>query len=670
MDKPVCLALKAMFCGTLPRRTTCKSDTATKFSAWLTALLLSWAAVASAQQYSVVELPYPAVYPPNNSAPAPLGYAINTGGEVTGFFGPPAGGETPGVTLGSSGPNLWLGSSPGSALFQYSNGVTNNLGSYDPTESGGFGFCGSNSPSVGFAINASAETTGAVCATTETPTAFSYQNGSFNLIEVSGALAGWGHGINSAGLIVGTLLATGGSCAGNTYHTFLYNSTSAATLDGISPGASQDMGTFFGCSSWGYAINDAGQIAGEATDSSGNFHGYLYSYNSTTGTGSAVDIGYLNCPSNPSGYVPPTVAVALNASGQVTGWSSLGICGSGPEAFVYSNGEMTDIGNLGGLGGSQGNAINASGQITGESWTTGNSAVHALAYIAGTMVDLNSQISSADAALYTLVDGVAINDKGQIVVQGYVNSTPSQTVTFLLTPLAPAVTPLVTGTLGKNGWYVTATTLSWYVTGTPAPTTSGCGKVTVPNTKGTTYTCSATNSSGSAENSVIIKRDTVAPAVTIKKPANNAVFALNAKELSSYTCTDATSGVATCAGTVADGTSIATSALGTQTFSVTATDNAGNTITKSVSYTVEPPTATPVFSLKAGTYSGPQPVTITDTTTGAVIYYTLDGTVPTTSSPQYMGTAITISSTETLKADALAPGYTRSAVRTADYTIK
>ncbi len=33
-----------------------------------------------------------------------------------------------------------------------------------------------------------------------------------------------------------------------------------------------------------------------------------------------------------------------------------------------------------------------------------------------------------------------------------------------------------------------------------------------------------------------------------------------------------------------------------------------------------------------------------------------DGTTPTTSSPVYGGTAITLSSTETLKADALAPG--------------
>jgi len=49
--------------------------------------------------------------------------------------------------------------------------------------------------------------------------------------------------------------------------------------------------------------------------------------------------------------------------------------------------------------------------------------------------------------------------------------------------------------------------------------------------------------------------------------------------------------------------------------------------------------------------------------------YTLDGTTPTLSSPQYLGSAITIGSTETLKADAFAPGFARSAVRSAIYTI-
>ncbi len=78
--------------------------------------------------------------------------------------------------------------------------------------------------------------------------------------------------------------------------------------------------------------------------------------------------------------------------------------------------------------------------------------------------------------------------------------------------------------------------------------------------------------------------------------------------------------------------------------------------------------ATPVFAPKAGKYSGTVNVSITDAIPGAIIYYTTDGTVPTTSSPQYLN-PIPVSSTDTLKADATATGYLRSAVATAKYTI-
>jgi N-acetylneuraminic acid mutarotase len=79
-------------------------------------------------------------------------------------------------------------------------------------------------------------------------------------------------------------------------------------------------------------------------------------------------------------------------------------------------------------------------------------------------------------------------------------------------------------------------------------------------------------------------------------------------------------------------------------------------------------TATPTFSPPAGTYAAAQTVTISDTTTGAIVYYTTNGTMPTASSTVYAG-AITVTSTETLKAIAIASGNSTSTVATAAYTI-
>jgi hypothetical protein len=85
-------------------------------------------------------------------------------------------------------------------------------------------------------------------------------------------------------------------------------------------------------------------------------------------------------------------------------------------------------------------------------------------------------------------------------------------------------------------------------------------------------------------------------------------------------------------------------------------------------YTIEPRVAKPTFSLKAGTYSTPQPLSMTDATVGASIYYTTDGTKPTTSSTLYTG-AITVGTTETVEAVAVLSGYLNSGNQIKTYTI-
>jgi hypothetical protein len=86
-------------------------------------------------------------------------------------------------------------------------------------------------------------------------------------------------------------------------------------------------------------------------------------------------------------------------------------------------------------------------------------------------------------------------------------------------------------------------------------------------------------------------------------------------------------------------------------------------------YTITSPAAAPVFSPAPGTYTSAQTVTIGTATPSATIYYTTNGTVPTTGSAVYFG-PITVSASETVQAIAVASGYSTSAASPAAYTIK
>ena len=89
---------------------------------------------------------------------------------------------------------------------------------------------------------------------------------------------------------------------------------------------------------------------------------------------------------------------------------------------------------------------------------------------------------------------------------------------------------------------------------------------------------------------------------------------------------------------------------------------------KLVSSSSTPTCAQPTFNPAAGTYTSAQDVTISTTTENATIYYTIDGSTPTTESTEYTA-AIPVSETTTIKAIAVAEGYDNSSVATATYTI-
>lgn len=81
-----------------------------------------------------------------------------------------------------------------------------------------------------------------------------------------------------------------------------------------------------------------------------------------------------------------------------------------------------------------------------------------------------------------------------------------------------------------------------------------------------------------------------------------------------------------------------------------------------------PQAATPAFAPAPGTYTSAQTVTVTDSTAGASIFCTTDGSTPTPSSTPYAG-PFSVPSTQTIKCMATAAGFSNSAVGGGLYTI-
>jgi len=98
--------------------------------------------------------------------------------------------------------------------------------------------------------------------------------------------------------------------------------------------------------------------------------------------------------------------------------------------------------------------------------------------------------------------------------------------------------------------------------------------------------------------------------------------------------------------------------------------NASDIVSAAYTVTVLPQVATPTFSPEAGAVAANTEIAISTTTDGASIYYTVDGTAPTSGSTLYNAqNKPTIDAAKTIKAIAIKDGMTDSAVAEAAYTI-
>jgi hypothetical protein len=89
----------------------------------------------------------------------------------------------------------------------------------------------------------------------------------------------------------------------------------------------------------------------------------------------------------------------------------------------------------------------------------------------------------------------------------------------------------------------------------------------------------------------------------------------------------------------------------------------------SAAYTVTGTVATPTFSVGTGTYSQPQSVTITTSTSGGSIRYTTDGSTPTSSTGTLYSGPVSVAGSLTLKAMAYKTDWLDSALASASFTM-
>jgi probable HAF family extracellular repeat protein len=128
-------------------------------------------------------------------------------------------------------------------------------------------------------------------------------------------------------------------------------------------------------------------------------------------------------------------ALAINNAGKVVGYSSTTTGSYDAHAVLWDKRKITDLGTLDGNNNSNSIAydINNAGKVVGYSSTSaiaGYPTPRAVLWDKGSIKDLNSLIPPKSG--WTLFYATSINDRGQIVGYGFINS---QIQAFLLTPV-------------------------------------------------------------------------------------------------------------------------------------------------------------------------------------------------------------------------------------------
>lgn len=229
-------------------------------------------------------------------------------------------------------------------------------------------------------------------------------------------------GVTPAGQVVWSAVAPTSADPSNSTvypHTVLYDGKTLVDIGSLGKGWAAPV-----------SVSTSGAVAGNSLVASGT-HGFLYQQ------GTMTDLGTLGGDNSR--------VQAVNNLGQVVGTSEtfhsvvtrsgLSDLSAAPtsHAFLYANGQMADLGVLPGTSYSKAMGINDKGQVVGFSGSFGSqpNQMSAFLYDGKKMLDLNNLLDPASH--FKIASGLAINDNGQILAQGFYG-TGDIPYTLLLTP--------------------------------------------------------------------------------------------------------------------------------------------------------------------------------------------------------------------------------------------
>ena len=272
-----------------------------------------------------------------------------------------------------------------------------------------------------YQMNNSGQVIGRYLTENWTDNAYVWENGTRTDLGYFGGISSLASDINESGQIVGRFNITK-----EKWFPFLWKD-----------GEMRNLGTLGYDAAAAQGINNQGQVVGYSGLALHITHAFQWE------NGRMIDLGVL------PGFNGST-AYDINDSGQAVGASANNITQQ-ERATLWSNGQVTDLGTLGGNK-SAAVDINNKGQVVGFGNTTGNGGLaHGFIWEDGKMADVNSLIAADSGWFLQQING--INDRGQLVGQG-INSATGKQHGFLLNPICGTSqrNPLLPDNF-EDGWH-------------------------------------------------------------------------------------------------------------------------------------------------------------------------------------------------------------------------